>query len=65
MRFRVADADVDWVEIVNLDIDVRRIIIGHPDEITAKKISLGRQTHTETHRQKIVSRFAGKYRLQI
>ena len=51
LRCRVADADVDWVESVKLDTDVRRIIIGHPDEISAKKISLDRQTHTERHRK--------------
>ena len=41
MRCRVADADVDWVESVNLDIDVRRIIIGHrPTQINTDKTKI-------------------------
>ena len=38
---------------ISLRIDCRLISeISHPDEISAKKISLGRQTHTDPHGQK-------------
>ena len=41
LKRRIADANADWVESVSLDIDVRRIIIGHrPTQINTDKIKI-------------------------
>jgi len=47
LRLSIADADVDWVESVNCDVEGRRIIIGHPRGIGFAFHRAGRLTQID------------------